>query len=57
MAKNAVEFVTMLLLKHYEEHSHIPLVHAERKELVDIIKHFYPEEDFVRVMSKAHKKT
>ena len=58
LANNAVEFVTMLLLnKHYVEHSHVPTPHGQRKELMHLVNHFYPEDDFASVMAKAHKKT
>ena len=58
MANDAVEFVTMLLLnKHYVQHSHVPTLHGQRKELMHLVNHFYPEDDFARVMAKAHKKT
>ena len=58
MANDAVEFVTMLLLnKHYVEHSHVPTLHGQRKELMHLVNHFYPEDDFASVMAKAHKKT
>ena len=58
MANDAVEFVTMLLLnKHYVQHSHVPTLHGQRKELMHLVNHFYPEDDAVRVMAKAHKKT
>ena len=58
MANDAVEFVTMLLLnKHYVQHSHVPTLHGQRKELMHLVNHFYPEDDFASVMAKAHKKT
>ena len=58
LANDAVEFVTMLLLnKHYVQHSHVPTLHGQRKELMHLVNHFYPEDDFARVMAKAHKKT
>ena len=58
LANDAVEFVTMLLLnKHYVQHSHVPTLHGQRKELMHLVNHFYPEDDAVRVMAKAHKKT
>ena len=58
LANDAVEFVTMLLLnKHYVQHSHVPTLHGQRKELMHLVNHFYPEDDFASVMTKAHKKT
>ena len=58
LANDAVEFVTMLLLnKHYVEHAHVPTLHGQRKELMHLVNHFYPEDDFASVMAKAHKKT
>ena len=58
LANDAVEFVTMLLLnKHYVQHSHVPTLHGQRKELMHLVNHFYPEDDFASVMAKAHRKT
>ena len=58
LANDAVEFVTMLLLnKHYVEHSHVPTLHGQRKKLMHLVNHFYPEDDSASVMAKAHKKT
>ena len=47
----------LLLNKHYVQHSHVPTLHGQRKELMHLVNHFYPEDDFARVMAKAHKKT
>ena len=58
LASNAVEFVAMLLLnKHYVEHSHAPTLHGQRKDIMHLVNHFYPEDDATDVMTKAHKKT
>lgn len=58
LANDAVEFVTMLLLnKHYVEHSHVPTLHGQRKDLMHLVNNFYPDDDFASVMAKAHKKT
>ena len=47
----------LLLNKHYVEHAHVPTLHGQRKELMHLVNHFYPEDDAVRLMAKAHKKT
>ena len=47
----------LLLNKHYVEHSHVPTLHGQRKELMHLVNYFYPEDDFASVMAKAHKKT
>ena len=47
----------LLLNKHYVQHSHVPTLHGQRKELMHLVNYFYPEDDFASVMAKAHKKT